>query len=99
MAWHRVTFAAGGGKHRQFDVEVGATATIEYLRWDNTPDERWVIARIRKYVTRRAQSEIFEAGDRDSGLEIGHVWPVRDADADETVREIPGDNVPTEPAR
>lgn len=99
MAWYRVFYSAGGGRHRQFDVEVGSKASVRVLQWDDDRPERYVKQQVELYVRALEDDFIFGVDDRGkgNGFEVSHVWPVAEADKDEVPKETEGDNVPTKP--
>lgn len=97
--WVRVFWSAGGGVHRQVDLQIGSAAPIAVLQWDDGRPHRYVTQQVRLHIESLPNADIFEAGDRNKGLEVSHVYIVREADKDETIRDVPGDGNPTEPPR
>lgn len=96
--WVRVTFSAGGGKHRQVDLQIGEAATIPALRWDDGRPHRWVTQQVELYIRSLKDEDIFESKDQGKGsFEVSYVWPVKEAETDEVVKDVPGDNKPTKP--
>lgn len=96
--WVRVTFSAGGGLHRQVDLQIGEDATIPALTWDNGRPLRYVKKQVELYIRSLKDEDIFEAKDQGKGsFEVSHVWPVKETETDEVVKDVPGDNEPTKP--
>ena len=96
--WVRVFWSAGGGVHRVTDLQIGSTATISALQWDDGRPLPYVQQQVMLYIESLPNADLFEAAERNKGLEISHVWPVLEAEKDETIRDVPGDGNPTEPA-
>lgn len=96
--WVRVTFSAGGGLHRQVDLQIGELATIPRLVWDDGRPFRYVEQQVRLYIGSLKDENLFEVKDQGKGsFEVSHVWRVKEAEKDEVVKDVPGDNEPTKP--
>lgn len=96
MGWWRVFYAAGGGRNRQIDLNIGPDATIGSLTFRVEPPERAAQRLLRTYLNRLAERNKFETKDHGHGIEIGAIYKVKRSDVDETPTDVVG-GIPSRP--